>query len=75
MPPEPAMSDYGKPTAPRPDGQRGSPPPPWPSSGDPRTSRCTHGWSEKWGQVGERQRQCRHCRRWIWDHDLPAGVA
>lgn len=45
-------------------------PPPWPLGDDPRTPDCTHDWTGTWGKVGERQRRCRHCRRYIWEHDI-----
>lgn len=36
---------------------------------DPRTPECRHEWGGHWATKGERQRLCRRCRRWIWDHD------
>lgn len=64
------LSDYGPPTQPRTNSERDLPPPPWPLSPDPRTDDCTHHWDGTWGVVGERQRQCNHCKRWIWEHSI-----
>lgn len=47
-----------------------APPPPWPVT-DYRLSKCTHGWDAKWGVKGELQRRCRHCKRWVWQHNWP----
>lgn len=45
-------------------------PPPWPLGSDPRKPECTHDWDGTWGKVGERQRRCRHCDRFIWEHAI-----
>lgn len=49
-------------------------PPPWPTE-DYRNSNCVHGFDGKWGEKGERQRQCRECGRWIWEHLWPKEEA
>lgn len=46
------------------------PPPPWPKGDDPRTPECRHDWTTQWGQIGERQHQCKHCDRWIWERAI-----
>ena len=38
-------------------------------SPDPRTSQCRHDWDSGLPAHGERQRECEHCHRWIWDHE------
>jgi hypothetical protein len=66
------MSDprgFGKPTPPY-DPVKYPPPPPWPLADDPRTAECTHDWNRYWGKKGERQRQCLHCDRWIWESQI-----
>ena len=45
-------------------------PPPWPLGPDPRTPDCRHDWTAAWGRPGERQRRCRHCRRYIWEREI-----
>lgn len=62
------LRGYGRATPPRKASD--SPPPPWPLGPDPRTPDCTHTWEGSWGVVGERQRQCKHCKRWVWEHSI-----
>jgi hypothetical protein len=36
---------------------------------DPRVPQCRHDWDNIMPKRGERQRECPHCHRWIWDHE------
>lgn len=67
--PMPDLDDFGPPGRALPP--YGAPPPsPWPLAPDPRTDACRHDWTRQWGQPGERQRRCNHCRRYIWEREI-----
>ena len=66
--------DFGPPTSPLTAEGANHPPPPWPTSKDPRTPECRHDWPSPWGRKGETQRLCAHCGRWIWSRSIwPKG--